>query len=368
MKKFIFTNKIWIAVSAFLFILSLSAAVSYLIFSKKIPAAKLQTDMQSLKNSGIDTQAQPSEDLKTVSFLLLGYGGPGHQGAYLADAIQLVHINFDTSSAALISIPRDLWVELPNGSQAKINQALTLGDNSTQLVKSGGPYVKQMASIVTGLPVNYFIGVDFVGFQRLIGQDLGGIEVNVPEFLNDPLYPIRGEELNPCGKSPQEIADLTNSLSGFELEKQFECRYEHLYFEPGLTQMEGGDALKYIRSRHGSAGGDFSRSQRQQVVLEGIKKKLFSLEVFDNIQPFFESITHNVTTDIDLKLAEYLVPAVKAAGDFETINITLSTENVFTTSKSSSGQFILIPKQGINQWNRVHEYIQTELNTQITAN
>lgn len=362
-KKFIFTNKVWVAVSAFLLVASLSAAASYLIFLRKASvSAKPQVDIPALEDSGIDPEAQAPEDLKTVSFLLLGYGGPGHQGAYLADSIQLLHINFYSAVAVLISIPRDLWVELPNGSQAKINQALTLGDDSTQLVQSGGPYAKQMASIVTGLPVDYFIGVDFVGFQRLIGEDLGSIEVDVPEVLDDPWYPIRGEELNPCGKSPQEIADLTASLSGFELEKHFECRYEHLYFKPGLNKMEGGDALKYVRSRHGSTGGDFSRSQRQQVVLEGIKKKALSLDALDNAQSFFKTVTRNVTTDLDLELVEYLVPAVKTAADFETRNIYLSTENVLTTGRSGSGQFILIPKQGINQWQGVHQYIQSELN------
>lgn len=361
MKKFILTNKPWPAAAAAAAILISSAIASYIYFSKKLPAAETQAHLELLEETSLDLDAKPPEELESVTFLLLGYGGAGHQGGYLADVIQVVHLDFVSAQAALISIPRDLWVELPNGSQAKINQALTLGDDPQEPIKSGGQTAKKMASLVTGLPVNYFIGVDFVGFKRLIGEDLGSIQVDVPEVLDDPWYPITGEELNPCGKSPQEVADLTAQYSGFKLERQFECRYEHLYFKPGLNTMEGGDALKYVRSRHGSTAGDFSRSQRQQVVLAGIKKKLLSLDTLNNIPSFFEKTSRNVTTDLDLEIIKYLAPALKAAGNYEVKNIILSTDNVFKSSKTSSGQFILTPVQGMNQWDEVHQYLQREL-------
>lgn len=362
MKKYVFTNQRWLAASLALVIVAVSAIASYVFFSKKLPAAETQATENILEPTKLDIDAQPPEELKTVSFLLLGYGGAGHQGGYLADVIQLVHINFNTAQVALISIPRDLWVKLPNGQQAKINQALTLGNNPNQLIQSGGEVAKQMAGIVTGLPVNYFIGIDFVGFQRLIGGNLRGIEVNVSETLDDPWYPISGEELNPCGKSPEEVAELTAQYSGFELERQFECRYEHLYFEPGLTRMEGGDALKYVRSRHGSAAGDFSRSQRQHEVLEGIKTKALSLEALNDAPAFFQAASQHVTTDLDLEVVQYLTPAIKAANDFQVNKIILSTQNVFTSGQSPNGQSILLPKQGLGQWQQVHEFIQAELN------
>jgi anionic cell wall polymer biosynthesis LytR-Cps2A-Psr (LCP) family protein len=361
-KKYIFTNQRWLAASLALVIVAVSAIASYVFFSKKLPASKTQATENILEPTSLDIDAQPPEELKTVSFLLLGYGGAGHQGGYLADVIQLVYINFDTTQVALISIPRDLWIKLPNGKQAKINQALTLGDDPNQLIQSGGKVAKQMTEIVTGLPVNYFIGIDFVGFQRLIGGNLSGIEVNVAETLDDPWYPIQGEELNTCGKSPEEVAELTAQYSGFELERQFECRYEHLYFEPGLTHMEGGDALKYVRSRHGSAAGDFSRSQRQHEVLEGIKKKALSLDVLDDLPSFFKAASQHVTTDLNLEVIKYLTPAIKAAKDFQVNKIILSTQNVLTSGQSTSGQSILLPQQGLGQWQQVHEFIQSELN------
>lgn len=337
------------------------ASVAATIFWKKSAgsqSALAHTDQPDILGElTIEPPVIPDE-LHQLNIVLLGYGGPGHQGGYLSDVIQLVHIDFDQKKIAAISIPRDLWIELPNGSAGKINGAFSLGSNASDPVGSGGPVAAAMAEAVTGLEVQYFAAVDFVGFERLIGQTLDGLEVTVTEPFEDPWYPIRGKELEPCGHTPEEIADLTVRYSGFELEKQFPCRYEHLKFPAGSMSMEGGDALRYVRSRHGSGGGDFSRSKRQHDVLLAIRDRLFSLQTLADIPQWYEAITEHVTTNLDLKAAEYIGPVLTNGKEYELKGIVLSTENVFTNGKSSSGQYILQPKSG---WKSVHDYVQSQL-------
>ena len=287
----------------------------------------------------------------TLTVLLLGYGGAGHQGGFLSDVIQVVHLDFANKKTALISIPRDLWVALPGGTENKINAAYNM-DRQNNDEKS--TISKNMVNTVVGLPIDYYIAVDFVGFQRIIGQELGGIDVEVSESLDDPWYPIKGEELNTCDKTAEEVAQLSSEYSGFELERQFECRYERIYFPTGTVHMEGGDALKFVRSRHGSAGGDFSRSKRQHEVLQAIKEKFFSLEGVDNIPGVFKEFADHTQTDLNAEVAEYLLPLLKSTKNHEVTNITLSTENVFVNGKSSQGAYIVQPK---SSWQSVHEYI-----------
>jgi polyisoprenyl-teichoic acid--peptidoglycan teichoic acid transferase len=286
---------------------------------------------------------------------LLGYGGAGHDGGQLTDVIQVAHVDFEKHSIALISLPRDLWVELPSGHSDKVNAAY-MSDTENASV------LKQMIATTTGLTPSYFIGIDFVGFQRAIGETLGGITVDVPETLDDPWYPIKGEELNTCGMSAEEIASVSAQYSGFELEKQFECRYEHVHIDKGITEMNGGDALKYVRSRHGSSAGDFSRSQRQHAVFKAIKSKLLSLDALNDIPGFFSKASKNTNTDLDLEIVKYLAPALKAGAEFEIKTVIISTDNVLTTSKSSTGQFILVPKAGTTNWSEVQAYVQQQLN------
>ncbi len=301
--------------------------------------------------------SEPPKDLNTLNILLLGYGGAGHQGGYLADVIQVAHFNFSKQTLKFISIPRDLWVSLPNGQSAKINTALTMGSGD-DMIGSGAQVAKQMAQIVTGLHIDYFVSVDFVGYKRAVGYTFSGLEVDVPETLHDPWYPIEGKQLEPCGHSPEEIAQITAQYSDFDLEKQFPCRYEEILYPKGINKMEGQDALNYVRSRHGSDAGDFSRSERQVAVLKAMKKKIFTMEVFKKLPKFFADITKYTQSDIDWKIAEYLAPALAKTDSFTTDNLVLSTQNVFVSGRSKTGQSILMPKVG---WNEVNEFVQSQL-------
>ncbi len=330
-------------------IIAVTAILTYL-FGKNLfnDKNKINNFIPQLKQDSVE---QIAKDKTTLSFLLLGYGGAGHQGGFLSDVIQIVHLDFTKEKTTLISIPRDLWVALPNGTENKINAAYNLDrqNNDPKATIS-----KQMAETVFGKPIDYYIAVDFVGFQRIIGEELGGIDVEVSEVLDDPWYPIKGEELNTCGKTPEEVAELSTTYSGFELEKKFECRYEHLYFPTGTVHMEGGDALKFVRSRHGSAGGDFSRSKRQHEVLMAIKEKLFSLEGIDNIPAVFEEFANHTQTDLNSEIIEQIIPLLKSTKTHEIITINLSTDNVFSSSNSNQGAYIIEPK---SSWQNVHEYI-----------
>lgn len=339
---------------------AVSFVFSYRYFNHQPLSLNLTTQTSNIETKPVGTGEPPTQ----LNVLLLGYGGAGHDGGFLTDVIQVVHVDFITQKVAFISIPRDLWVELPSGKSAKINEAFTLGDDPNQLVLSGGEVSKQMASAITGLPIHYFAAIDFVGFQRLIGYTLDGIEIDNPETLDDPWYPLKGEELNTCGMTPEEVAEVSQEYSGFELEKQFECRYEQLHYPQGTLTLEGGDALKYVRSRHGSPGGDFSRSQRQDAVLVGIKKKLASLKALENSSEFYATATEHLTTDLDLASVQFLVPFLENATNFTLDSVTLSTENVLVNAKSTTGQYILLPKTGNQSWESIHQYIQQQLNNE----
>lgn len=337
--------------AGFLLGLVVSSALVTIWYGKKNKPQATQAEVLGEQTAEIyELPTEPPKDLNTLNILLLGYGGAGHQGGYLSDVIQVAHFDFSKNIIKFISIPRDLWVNLPNGQAGKINSALTMND--------GAQAAKQMAQIVTGLHIDYYISIDFVGYKRAIGYTLGGLEVDVPETLHDPWYPIEGKQLEPCGHTPEEIAQITNTHSGFELEKQFPCRYEEIYYPKGLNKMEGQDALNYVRSRHGSDAGDFSRSERQVAVLKAIHKKLFTLDIFKKLPKFFADITKHTQSDIDWKIAEYLAPALAKTKTFTIENLVLSNNNVFVSGKSSSGQFILKPKAS---WTDVNQFVQSQL-------
>lgn len=313
----------------------------------------------------------PEDPEKThFNVLLLGYGGAGHSGGGLADALVLANINTVTNKVNLIAIPRDIWVPLPLRSDLKqnfkINAAFAIGnDDGGYVLKEpqykgehgGGEMAKYSVELVTGQEVDYYVGVDFNSFERAIDA-IGGINVDVPVSFTDEFYPIKGEENNLCGKSLEEAEALKAQYSGFELEKQYTCRYESPSFTKGPMQMDGKTALKFVRSRHSSQhGGDFARGQRQQAVLTATRNKLISLDALTKIDEFYSELSGLIRTDLkEMDVVEVL----SLTGDplkYEATNINIDTNNYLNNSVSSDGQYILIPKAGNGNWDEVHKFV-----------
>ena len=273
--------------------------------------------------------------------VLLGYGGAGHPGGLLTDSIIVVHVNTNKKTAALISIPRDLWV---NGNH-KINAEASINGFQNQ-----GGVVKN----VTGLPIDYFAAVDFSGFPKLIDK-LGGITVSVPKTFDDPFYPIAGLENETCGKTMEEINELKAKYSDYLLETQFTCRYEHLHFDKGTTNLDGGTALKFVRSRHGDS--DFGRSERQFAVLKGVLAKLISLHSFDKTNSTIDSLVGMIKTNLSASAIKSLFEIVGETGQYKITDIHLTTENLLTEGKSSDGAYILNPKAGMFNFAEIKSFI-----------
>lgn len=352
---------------SFLFLFIISATLTYFYLSSSAKG----DETESLKEGLPSTLVVDSPDVFNV--LLLGYGGAGHDGGGLTDLMILASLDTKEKKAVLISIPRDLWVALPvdydNKRNFKINAAHAIGSDETKYPNKkpiyrgelgGGELAKYAASIVTGLDVNYFVSVNFNGLIDAINL-LGGIEVDVSHPFDDYFYPIKGLENEICGKSPEEIADVHAKYSGFQLEKQFECRYEHLHFEKGKQKMDGETALKFVRSRHSDQyGGDFARSERQHAILAAVKDKLISIDAVSQASPIFKELTESVKTDLNSETIKQVITAIGNPSDYEISHIYLTEDNVFYSSTSSGGQFILIPREGVNEWSGIHKFISGE--------
>ncbi|RLC31674.1 hypothetical protein DRH13_02720 [Candidatus Woesebacteria bacterium] len=359
-------KKIIILTTSLLSIFVISAISSYIYFA--------QTGGAEIKDEATILNEPPSilvaDSPDTFSILLLGYGGAGHDGGGLTDSITLASINTKEKEVVLISIPRDLWIALPvdydNTQNYKINAAYAIGGDENKYPnkkpiyrgeKGGGELAKYAASIVTDLEVDYFISVDFGGLVDAIDL-LGGIEVDVTKPFDDYFYPVKGLENETCGFSGEEIAEFHELYSGFQLEKQFECRYEHLHFGKGIQSMDGETALKFVRSRHSSQyGGDFARSERQHQILAAIKSKLITLDAISQTNSIFNKLVDSVNTDLDTESIKEIITTVGNLSDYKTAHIYLTEDNVFYSSSSSGGQYILIPREGVNEWSEVHKYI-----------
>ena len=307
---------------------------------------------------------------RPFSILLLGYGGGTHEGGKNTDTMMVIKIDPKTKTNLLISIPRDLWVPIPlvgsTETWYKINAAYPIGSNDRLYPHKnieytgeagGGTLAKYVTSNVTGMPVDYFVAVDFTGFEKVI-DTLGGVTITVDKSFEDPFYPLDTGTTDPCGRSEDEVKAITATMSGDKLEQMFTCRYEDLRFTKGSQLMDGVTALKFARSRHSlTDGGDFNRARRQRLVLEAVKEKVLSLNFIPKIIPTINTLKNHVQTDMDMATVEKLLSRFTEFSQYPVTQIALTDQNVLVNAKSADGQFILSPRIGMGDWSEIHSYI-----------
>lgn len=244
-----------------------------------------------------DMIINPSEKLKgeengQVNILLLGIGGEGHSGGQLTDTIMVASIKPGTNEAALLSIPRDLYVEVTGTNiKCKINAVKTLGDKSKN--QNGTELLEQTIEEVSGLHIDYFVQLDFQGFVKII-DSVDGIDVNLENDINDATYP------------------------------NFSNGYDPFYIEKGWHHLDGATALKVARSRH-STMGDFDRIKRQQEVIKAFRQKVYEKYSSADVVAFsdmFLSLSQNLKTDIEPKELPRLFQVMK---EIKSHNITAQT-------------------------------------------
>jgi len=205
-----------------------------------------------------------------VNILLLGMRGeniPG--GSLLADTIMLLSVKPDEKKVAMVSIPRDLYVEFPGyGYHRKINAAHVVGEQKGE--GKGMELMQQIVENTTGVPVHYSVTVNFQAMREVI-DTLGGVEVHLDKPFTEPTQFVEGQE---CG-------------GVFSL-------------PAGDVNLSGEQALCYARARF--ATSDFDRARRQQEILMGMKDKALStgtLTSFGKISSLTDIVGENVRTNME---------------------------------------------------------------------
>jgi LCP family protein required for cell wall assembly len=207
------------------------------------------------------------EEAERVNILLLGIDQRPDEFISRTDTMILVTIDPSSRTGGILSIPRDLWVTIPGYSENRVNMAHYLGEKNDY--PGGGPALAmKTVQYNLGVPVHFYVRVDFDGFRRIV-DTLGGIEIDVPQTIDDPKYPDES------------------------------YGYDPFYVEAGPQHMDGNMALKYARTR-ATGGSDFDRARRQQLVLMSILDKAIAVGVVPKIPELWATMADTVQTDLQL--------------------------------------------------------------------
>jgi LCP family protein required for cell wall assembly len=312
---------------------------------------------------------QKSEQQR-INILLLGIGGGKHDGPNLTDTIIFLSLDPDNKKATMVTIPRDMWVpEL----KARINSAYATGQEKGK----GLSLSKAIVGKVVGERIDYGFRIDFGGFIKAV-DTMGGLDIDVTRTFDDYAYPLSGKENELCGHQEDEVATISAQIAtGSATESEFfQCRYEHLHFDKGLQHMDGETALKYVRSRHalGPEGSDFSRSKRQEKIINAFKEKVFSAQTFLNplkLVSLYDTFKDSIDTDIKKEEYDDFVRLAQKMKESKLKSIVIDTgdesedrEGLLTNPTPSAEYnfaWILTPKAGDGNYSQIQSYISCEI-------
>lgn len=297
-----------------MFILELTQAKNKVItenFSGGAPA---------LDEANLPEIDESNSNYETINILLLGNGGANHPGGALCDVIQVLSINTKTKKALMVSVPRDLFADI-NGSKYKINEMYFRGEAQGKGV--GGAESKKIVGEFLGIPIHYYLKIDFAGFKKIVNA-LGGIEIKVDKGISDSVW-------------------------GY-------------YLSPGQHHFKGSEALDYVRSRYSTS--DFDRSERQQKVLVAMRDKAFSSDFFANpkkISDVIETLSTNFRTDVTPEEMIKLMYLIRDIPDENISDYVFATgnDNLIYSTITRGGAYGIFPVG--DNYDKIHEFIKQKL-------
>jgi len=285
-----FDKIVWILLISFIAFGSLTAYLAFSIVKEEVASlwkapAKPEIDTSSppLIEDGlfidVDSPLQssdgpppvPWDGNSSVSMVLLGVDSRDWEtdtGPPLADTIIVATLDPQAKTAAMLSIPRDLWVDIPGYGNHKVNQAYRLGE-ANRLPGGGAGLMIDTIEKLFETSIPYYALIDFNAFIEIVNQ-IDGVKIDIPEKL----------KIDPIGK------------------------HNTVILKPGVQTLSGELALAYARNRD-TAGSDFDRIKRQQQVILGIQKRLISFDMIpiliNRAPDIYDEIKSGVKTNLTLQ-------------------------------------------------------------------
>ena len=203
------------------------------------------------RTQGERTKPVDLDKQESFSVLLMGIdtGDLGRVDQGRSDTMMVATVSPEDRKTTIVSIPRDTYVDIVgHDTKDKINHAYAFG---------GAAMAMDTVQKYVGIPIDHYVSINMKGLKELVDA-VGGVEVN---------------------------NDFTFSQDGYD-------------FTIGKITLDGDQALSYSRMRYEDPNGDYGRQGRQRKIVEGVAKKVLSLNGVSNYQPILNTLESNMKTDM----------------------------------------------------------------------
>ncbi len=336
---------------------------------------------------GVDNQLKGEKEGR-INVLLLGMRGANDPaGGTLADTIMILSVEPKMKKVALISIPRDLFVDNSAvGYKTKLNAVYAYGERKGN--GQGIKYMEKTISSITGIPIHYAVVINFNGFKKII-DIIGGVKITLDKpfeesvQFNQPQVCDKTTFTIPTGKYENKTVNVyfpgTKKIKRKRIIKSYPlCTNAHpecngvFKLSAGTHILNSTDALCYARSRETS--NDFKRAKRQQEVLQAVKNQLLSagtLTNFAKLNGILNNLGDNVKTDMQIWEMKRFYDLYKKMQGYQLYQRVIdSSDNsqtglVYGKKDATFGDILLLKG---NNYNKIQNLFQNIFNSNLQEN
>ena len=296
-----------------------------------------------------------------ITTLFMGYGGEGHEGAYLTDTMLMISYDPKTKTVAQFNIPRDFYLFVnsgPNGAgywgkangifstimkweeptQDKLDLRYHWKDDKSKHDAAANLAADTLQKVM-GLKIDYWATLNFDGFRKLIDA-MGGIDLNVERDFTDYDYPRNDND-------------------------QIDAGVMTVKFVAGPQHMDGERAIQFARSRKskGLEEGDPARSRRQMKVIAAVKEKALKQNLALDMVKYLDALQGNLRMTLSFEelrgLASYITSSDgKALADSSKFDSEIMTGNNILQVVEQP-EYRVIPKEGQGKYTQMQQWVQT---------
>jgi polyisoprenyl-teichoic acid--peptidoglycan teichoic acid transferase len=204
---------------------------------------------------------------ETENYLILGTDRRGTDSSWRTDTIIVVGLDRKLNRAAVLSIPRDLYLEIPNYGFGRINQVDYIGEKLMKVPGGGPALISTVLSQTLGIETDHWMRVEMTGFQEVVNA-VGGVTI----YLDCPFY--------------EPIFNLTTNS------------WDYFTLPAGEVHMDGEEAYWYVRLRLKES--DIGRSQRQRQFLWAMRDQILNTNLLPRMPQLFAAFSNTFSTDLSL--------------------------------------------------------------------
>ncbi len=216
----------------------------------------------------VETSSGPSFAwAETENFLILGTDRRGAGGSWRTDSIMVVGIDRANSRVAVLSVPRDLWVQIPGSGWSRINTADYIGESALTTPGGGPALISQILYNTFGVQTHHWVRVEMNGFVDIVNA-VGGVDVT----LDCPFY--------------EPIFNLTTN------------QWDYFTLPAGKVHLDGESAYWFVRLRMRES--DIGRAKRQRTFLWALRDQALNANLLVRFPELWSAFQNTISTDLSL--------------------------------------------------------------------